>query len=126
MNVVISSAKYSIYKISHDQFVSTNWHAMPLFLTKTSREISVLSRTSLFKDVLAYEDGWRMLYISCAIPFNSSGILTSLLNPLADKNISVLAISSFDTDHIFFKESLVSEVESILTQAGFKVLHEEE
>lgn len=125
MNIIISRMHYSIYKISPLQFATVNWSEVPFFsLTKTPREISVLGQSALFREPVAEENGWRMCYINGTISFQSTGILVSVLVPLAARKISILAVSTFDTDYVFFKESHLNAVQMSLQEAGFSVIRE--
>ncbi len=65
--------------------------------------------------------GWKMVYIAGVIPFNLSGVLSKVLNPLAAKKISVLVTSSYDTDYIFFKKENIQKVHDQLKAAGFQL-----
>lgn len=124
MNLIFSSTRYCLYKISHAQFVATDWRVISFFsLSKTDHEISVLAPEAIFSSFITKEDDWRMFHIAGSIPFTATGVLSSVLNPLAIKKISILALSTFDTDYIFFKESHLSAVTSSLEEAGFTIVH---
>ncbi|OED46729.1 hypothetical protein ACH42_03475 [Endozoicomonas sp. (ex Bugula neritina AB1)] len=51
-----------------------------------------------------HECGWSLIELKGPIPFEMSGILSSLLKVLSDANISVLVNSSYDNDYIFVKK----------------------
>lgn len=48
--------------------------------------------------------GWRVLRVEAKLDFSQTGILYSVIAPLSMAKISILVISTFDTDYIFFKE----------------------
>jgi hypothetical protein len=119
MRIVITNTGYSIYKISKDQYARTLWHTVSspfLSVTKTPDEISVIAKSGLFKAPLKEEAGWRMLYIKEQISFESIGILSSVLKPLASKKVSVLTVSTFNTDYVFFKGDCLDRVEAALKE----------
>ncbi len=125
MDLIITKAQYSFFKITQEQLVKASWSSIPFFfLSKTDREISVLAEASVFSDCLACESGWRAFYVSGVIPFEACGVLSSLLKPLAEQKVSILAMSTFDTDWVFFKEPHLSIVESSLSKAGFTISYE--
>lgn len=62
-----------------------------------------------------------------SIPFNVSGVLASIIQPFAKANISILAVSTFDTDYVFFKKHLLKKVLSILKKNNsIKLVYEPE
>ncbi len=123
MILSFSNVRYSIYKVSLEHLASVNVGELSSFfsVSRTDREISVIARSSLFREPLAEEKGWRMFYVQGSIPFSTSGVLVSLLTPLAAKKISVLAMSTFETDYVFFKEPHLESVQNSLQEAGFSI-----
>lgn len=71
-------------------------------------------------DVQAERD-WRALRIEGPLDFSLTGILACLLGPLAEAEISVFAISTYDTDYVLVREKFLSQAVSILTQEGHSV-----
>jgi hypothetical protein len=81
------------------------WAAGPFVsITRTADELSIVCRQAQVPADVKCERDWRCLRIVGAIPFSMVGVLASLLNPLADANIAVFTISTFDTDYVFVKE----------------------
>lgn len=72
-------------------------------ITRTAQELSVVCLQSLVPDGVRCERDWRCLQLAGPIPFSTVGVLASLVQPLADKEISVFAISTFDTDYLLVK-----------------------
>ena len=81
---------------------------------KTANELSIICLQDLVPDHIKVEKDWRALEIQGPLPFTMTGVLTSLLNPLAENQISILAISTFDTDYVLVKEKDLSNAVSIL------------
>ncbi|MBX9743891.1 MAG: ACT domain-containing protein [Chlamydiales bacterium] len=78
-------------------------------------------------DALDIEDGWMQFSIINSIPFNMSGVLASIIQPFAKANISILAVSTFDTDYVFFKKHLLQKTISILEKNNsIKLVYEPE
>jgi len=121
--LVINSESYCIYQISQEQYDSIDWNKVPFFsFTRTKNEMSVLTLSGIFNSANKIEAGWKRLCIKGPIPFELSGILTSVLSPLAQMKISVLVISTFNTDYIFFKEADMDKTIKTLKQANFKLI----
>jgi len=73
-------------------------------LTGTAGETSLVCREDLIPAECQSEKGFIALKVEGPLDFSLTGILSSLLNPLAEAGISVFAISTYDTDYIIIKE----------------------
>ena len=71
-------------------------------------------------DVEAERD-WRVLRIEGPLDFSLIGILASLVSPLAEAEISVFAISTYDTDYLLVREKFLSQAISVLKKEGHSV-----
>ena len=91
-------------------------------LTKTCKEISVVSESTLVPlEVQHSEPGWRAMVVEGPLAFELSGVLASLCAPLAEAEISVFAISTYDTDYLLVKENNFARAISVLGKAGHTV-----
>jgi uncharacterized protein len=61
---------------------------------------------------------WAALQLQGPFPFEMSGILAAILNPLADEGIGIFAISTFDTDYVLVKADHVQAADDALRRAG--------
>ena len=71
------------------------------FIARTEEEISLVCPTD---DVPAHtierEDGWKSFLIEGVLDFSLIGILSKLTAVLAQNNIGVFAVSTYNTDYI--------------------------
>lgn len=75
-----------------------------LSITKTADELSIVCEQSIVpKDVKSVKD-WVAFKVEGPLDFALTGILSSLLAPLATEKISIFAISTYDTDYILVQE----------------------
>jgi len=65
---------------------------------------------------------WRCLKVAGPMEFELKGILLSLLEPLAGASVSVLAMSTYDTDFVFVKERALERALAALTEAGHRLM----
>ncbi|WP_146052796.1 ACT domain-containing protein [Aquimarina sp. I32.4] len=100
-NIVLEENVFSV--IYEDNYVSVIYRGLPLE-KKVPFEI---------------EKDYNIIKINDVIEFNLSGVLNQFLTPLALSNISVLVISSFDTDYILFNKSNLNKAKTVLSKAGF-------
>ncbi len=67
------------------------------------------------------ERGWRCLKVRGPLDFGLTGILASLVTPLAEAGISVFAISTYDTDYLMVKQDTFETTISTLKSAGHHI-----
>ncbi len=71
-------------------------------------------------DVDADRD-WRCFKLQGPIPFSLTGILNSITMPLAQANLGIFAISTYDTDYVLVKKEVLPQALSALTDAGHTI-----
>lgn len=109
----------SIYHLPHDAAVPgwLNFASGPLVsVTRTEDEVSVICPSSAVPCGVVSEAGWSAFRIEGKLEFSSVGILASILNPLAAAGISVLSISTFDTDYILVRTARLEEAVGVLRE----------
>jgi len=91
--------------------------ALPLAsVTHTEKELSIICPSSSVPTGLNSETGWRALRVEDKLEFSAVGILAAILNPLAAAGISILSISTFDTDYILVRSSALEQAKSALAR----------
>jgi hypothetical protein len=90
-------------------------------ITRTSDELSIICRHDQLPESLLCEPGWRLLKIKGSFTFDEIGVLSALLAPLAAGGISILAISTFNTDYLLIKTQNLDQAVHILQEAGHKI-----
>ncbi|HLI71729.1 MAG TPA: ACT domain-containing protein [Ktedonobacteraceae bacterium] len=90
-------------------------------LTRTPEELSIVCQQDNVPDEIEAERGWRCLQVRGAFDFSVSGVHVSLAVPLAEADISVLAIATYATDYILIKEENVEHALQVLKQAGHSI-----
>jgi hypothetical protein len=71
------------------------------------------------------ELGWIALQLRGPFPFSMNGVLSSFLQPLADAEIPIFAISTFDTDYVLIKRENLPQAVTTLGAAGHENVSEE-
>lgn len=75
------------------------------FLAKTDEENSLVCRTECVPDnVVVREDGWKAFRIQGTLDFSLIGILSRISTLLAENQIGIFAVSTYNTDYILVKE----------------------
>jgi hypothetical protein len=101
------------------------WAESPVFAsaTRTAAELSVLCPARQVPAGVKAEAGWRVLRLRGPFAFTETGILASVLDPLAFSRISILALSTFDTDYVLVKGTALDAAVRTLRNAEHTVEH---
>ena len=93
------------------------------FIGKTDEEISLVVKTSQTPvNTLEREDGWKGFRIIGVLDFSLIGILSKISTILADNQIGIFAISTFNTDYILVKEENYDKALEVLAKEGYKIV----
>ncbi|MBA4136314.1 MAG: ACT domain-containing protein [Opitutus sp.] len=99
------------------------WADSPVFsaVTRTADELSILCPAAQIPVGLKHEAGWAMFKLQGPFEFTLTGILASVLAPLAAAKIGILATSTFDTDYVLVKHAQLDDAILALEAAGHTV-----
>ena len=93
------------------------------FLGKTDEELSLVCRT---EDVPAAtterDDGWRGFRVEGVLEFSMVGILSKLSGILAENEIGLFAVSTYNTDYILVKEANFAKALEVLAAEGYTIV----
>lgn len=121
MNLTILDTTFSVIKLPKTEEIPSWASKGELFsITRTIEELSIVCASSnvpdnILKDV---EHDWKCIKVEGILDFGLTGILSSLANPLADNNISIFAISTFNTDYLLVKLHSIEKAKSVLENSG--------
>jgi uncharacterized protein len=90
-------------------------------VTWTADEVSVICRADLVPDGATAEAPWRCLRVAGPLDFALTGILASMVAPLAAARVNIMAFSTYDTDYILVPTVRLAEAVATLGQAGHPV-----
>ncbi len=94
-------------------------------ITRTADELSIVCGESAVPDDVRCEKGWRCVKILGPLPFSMTGVLASLVGPLAEAKISVFALSTYDTDYVLIKAERLQDAIRVLRLSGHEIGREE-
>ncbi|NCC16991.1 MAG: ACT domain-containing protein [Clostridia bacterium] len=90
------------------------------FWSRTDQELSLVCPTAcLPNDVEVQEDGWICFRVAAQMEFSLVGILSKISGSLAEKEISIFAVSTFDTDYVFIKKENAQLAEYAMESIGW-------
>ena len=117
----VISENFTIHKLSPDvsipeEILKSNYYSV----SKTENELSLVCSEIIEVESLQSSKGWKCIKVKGPLDFNLTGILADISDILAQTNISIFAISTFDTDYILVRNRDLSSATSKLSQAGYK------
>lgn len=91
-------------------------------ITKTSDELSIVCAESDIPSDIQCEKDWRILKVEGPLDFSLIGILSSISTILAQKGISIFAVSTYDTDYILVKNKDIDNAVGSLVEERYEVI----
>ncbi len=100
------------------------WAGSSVFssVTRTADELSIICPVTQVPADIKTDAGWRVLKFQGPFAFTETGILASVLAPLAAAKISILATATFETDYLLVKEAQLDGVRKALEGAGHHLM----
>ncbi|MGP4040093.1 ACT domain-containing protein [Gracilibacillus sp. D59] len=126
MNFSLLNNHYSVIKLAPQESIPAHLlQSDELFsVSYTVEECSIVCNSNITFDnhiIVDKEDGWRCLKIQGMLDFSLTGILANIATTLANHDISIFALSTFNTDYILIKEENLKKTIEVLTESGHYV-----
>ena len=97
--------------------------AAPFFCaTGTAEELSVVCAEERVPAGTVCESGWRAMKVEGPLEFGLTGVLSSVAVPLAESEVGILAIATYDTDYVLVQESQLDLAARALRERGHEIL----
>ncbi|AGZ46765.1 hypothetical protein AFR_42555 [Actinoplanes friuliensis DSM 7358] len=84
-------------------------------------ELSIICPADRVPEDATVEASWRCLRVVGPLDLALTGVLASLVVPLADARVNIVAFSTYDTDYLLIPAVRLSEAVNTLTAAGHRV-----
>src|SRR5947199_3229204 len=116
LTLAIFPTLFAICRLHPDGFIP-HWALLGDFvsLTRTNTELSIICPQENVPADAQAERNWHCITVDGPFDFSVAGVHASLALPLAEANISVIAIATYDTDHILVKEEELEHTIQTLT-----------
>ena len=122
--------KMELKKIEHNLTVCKVQNVLDIdtttdfyFIGKTDEELSLVCKTEdVPAETIERDDGWKGFRIQGVLDFSLIGILSKLSGILADNNIGIFAVSTYNTDYILVKEENFDRALKVLVSEGYTVI----
>jgi hypothetical protein len=86
-------------------------------VTRTAHELSIVCPSATVPPTVAREAGWRAFTVEAKLEFSAVGVLSAILNPLAEAGISILSLSTFDTDFVLVRVAMLEAARAALRRS---------
>jgi len=87
-------------------------------ITHTIEELSIVCKEAIVPRAIQCQAGWHILKFEGTFEFSQTGVLASVTLPLAEAGISLLAISTYDSDYVLIQTEQLERALQILQEAG--------
>jgi len=84
-------------------------------------ELSIICPADRVPSDATVETPWRCLRVVGPLDLALTGVLASLIGPLAEARVNILTFSTFDTDYVLVPTVRLAEAVATLTAAGHRV-----
>ena len=124
MNLKLLENKYKVVKLEPNENIPLEKILKEdiYSITRTAAELSIVARDDVDIKSDIEEKDWRMIKIDGTLDFSLIGILSKISTILANANISIFAISTYNTDYILLKEDKIKEAIKVLKKNGYKFI----
>jgi uncharacterized protein len=90
-------------------------------ITRTEDELSIVCLLESAPKDIQQEIRWTCFKIEGPFSFSTVGILNSCITPLAQAEIPIFALSTYDTDYVLVKEDDAERATEALQRAGHRL-----
>jgi uncharacterized protein len=91
-------------------------------VTRTPRETSVVCPQEQVPAGVVGERDFRVLRVQGSLDFSLTGVLDSMVGPLAAEKIAVFTISTYETDYLLIREEALARTVEILIRSGHNII----
>ena len=124
MTLELLEDEFSIYKVDPNHVVNEKLLSSKFIsITKTEDEISIVAPKNEIHNFIKSENDWKVLKICGMLDFSLVGILHKISAILANENISIFVISTYNTDYIMVKKDNLEKAIKVLVKNHYEVKH---
>lgn len=122
LQLLIQPKLFAICRLPPDARVPAwAWGSDFTAVVRTPDELSIACLERDVPPEIRCERGWRCLKVAGPLDLSLTGVLASLVGPLAGAGISVFAISTYDTDYLLVRQRDLKRAVQVLARAGHQV-----
>ncbi|MEO9822229.1 MAG: ACT domain-containing protein [Paracoccaceae bacterium] len=122
LNIITVPGRYAVSRLETDVDIP-NWLSGPGFkaVICSDDETTLVCLEDRVPSEVQAESGWACLRTIGPFPFNASGIVQALIEPLSSNGIGVFVVCTFDGEHVLIPASDLENAVHCLERAGHVV-----
>ena len=122
LTIVIYEKMYAVCQLQPDATVPT-WAGGPEFvsITRTAAELSIVCQQDKLPGDVRAEKNRRLMRIEGKLGFELTGVLASVTAPLSKAELSIFAMSTYDTDYLLIADEDLQKAAEMLEAAGHTI-----
>lgn len=122
-NLEILKDEFTIYRFDVNENIPVEVYSSKFYwIGKTDEELSIVCESNIFNNSDKSNNGWSIIKIVGKLDFSLVGVLADISNELKNVGISIVALSTYDTDYIMLKNDRLEEAKTALENFGYKFL----
>lgn len=120
LKLALLNGEYTIHRLSPEQEIPSSILKSDFFsITRTDEELSILCPSEIALPSEKSEIGWNCIKVLGPLDFALTGILAKISSVLAEAEISIFALSTYDTDYILVKSKKLDIAKEVLKEVGY-------
>ena len=112
--------EFTIHRLNADEIIPSKVYESKFYwIGKTDKELSIVCESNILLNTEKSNSDWCIIKISGKLDFSMVGILAEISNALKNAGISLIALSTYDTDYIMLKKSKLIIAKDALEKIGY-------
>lgn len=123
MELKVLDNKFKVIKLKPNETVPEIVYKQEFYsITKTDEELSIVvdEDVNILRNIIEYN--WKAIKIVGTLDFALIGILSKISTILAQAEISIYALSTYNTDYILIKADKLEKAIKVLEQNEYKFI----
>jgi uncharacterized protein len=123
LDLVLLPDDYAVCRLERDTPVPSlqPGRKAVMSVTRSAGELSLICPADLVPDGATVNTPWRCVQVAGPVDFALTGIIASLVNPLAEARVNVFVFSTYDTDYVLVPTVRLTEALAALSGAGHRM-----
>lgn len=97
------------------------WNGPFTSVSRTPTELSIVCDEAVIPPDFVADRGWCAFVVLGPMDLSTVGVLASITWPLAEAQVALFAISTFETDYILVREDSAERAVDVLKAAGHEI-----
>jgi len=117
LSLKLLSGKYGVFHLAKQDPIPSWLHEINFVsITRTDDELSIICPQEKIPGGVLIDTDWHIFKVQGPFGFEVSGVVAAVTKPLADAGISILNVSTYETDYLLVREEDLELAKKILNQ----------